>query len=105
MNHFLDKVMRIKTVAYKGSKRKLLNDIEFFARAINANTFFDGFSGTGIVSAHMRAKGYTVYANDISESSRIYGVFLAGYDLNTVSYNHIKDNRMGTNYLLPACAY
>ena len=72
--------MKFKTVAYKGSKRKLLNDIELIARDIGAHTIFDGFSGTGIVSAHLRSKGYQVDANDISESSYIFGdVFLRGY--------------------------
>ena len=45
--------MKFKTVAYKGSKRKLLNDIELIASDIGARTVFDGFSGTGIVSAHL----------------------------------------------------
>ena len=77
--------MKIKTVAYKGSKRKLLENIEHYAREIDAKTFFDGFSGTGIVSAHMRHKGYRVTSNDLSKSSYIYGsVFLRSFDVSNV---------------------
>jgi adenine-specific DNA methylase len=73
--------MKYKTVAYKGSKRKLLTDIEAIANDIGARTIFDGFSGTGIVSAHLRHKGFQVDANDISESAYIFGsVFLQGYN-------------------------
>jgi len=71
----------IKTVPYKGSKKKLLSHIEKFASDIGATTVFDAFSGCGVVSAHMRQKGYTVFANDLNYSSFIYNkVFLEGYD-------------------------
>ena len=77
--------MKYKTVAYKGSKRKLLDDIVLLANEIGTRTIFDGFSGTGIVSAHLRQKGFQVDANDISDSAYIYGsVFLQGYDKNVV---------------------
>lgn len=80
--------MKISTVAYKGSKRKLLSNIEKYAAQINARSFFDGFSGTGIVSAHMRSKGYVVSANDKNYSSSIYGnVFLGGFDQNIVDHH------------------
>lgn len=80
--------MKIKTVAYKGSKRKLLENIEHYAKEINAETFFDGFSGTGIVSAHMRHNGYVVTGNDLNYSSYIYGsVFLNSFDENCVEYH------------------
>jgi adenine-specific DNA methylase len=78
-------MLKVRTVAYKGSKRKLLENIEQFAEQINAKTVFDGFSGTGIVSAFFRSKGYTVCANDLNDSSYLYGrVFLEGYDQDTV---------------------
>jgi adenine-specific DNA methylase len=77
--------MKIKTVAYKGSKRKLLENIEHYASEIGAQSFFDGFSGTGIVSAHMRHKGYRVTGNDLNYSSYIYGsVFLNSFDTTDV---------------------
>jgi|TARA_R110000823_G_C15919173_1_gene498504 adenine-specific DNA-methyltransferase len=81
---------KIRTVAYKGSKRKLLGDIQCLADEINAKTVFDGFSGTGIVSAFLRRNGMKVYANDLNFSSYLYGkVFLEGYDEKEVQ-NHIK---------------
>ncbi len=80
--------MKIKTVAYKGSKRKLLENIEHYAREIGAQSFFDGFSGTGIVGAYMRSKGYVVQANDMNHSSYIYGkVFLRGFDVEVVAHH------------------
>lgn len=76
-----DLKLKIKTVAYKGSKRKLLKTIQLLAEEVNAKTFFDGFSGSGIVSAYMRQNGFEVIANDLNYSSYIYGkVFLEGYD-------------------------
>ena len=48
---------------------------------MDAKTVFDGFSGTGIVSAFLRSKNYEVHANDMSDSSYLFGkVFLEGYD-------------------------
>jgi len=87
--------MKIKTVAYKGSKRKLLDDIEKLAEEVNSKTFFDGFSGTGIVSAHMRTKGYIVTANDLNYSSYLYGrVFLEGFDEDVVKIEIDKMNNL-----------
>ena len=80
--------MNIRTVAYKGSKRKLLENIEHYAKEIDAQSFFDGFSGTGIVGAYMRSKGYVVQANDMNHSSYIYGkVFLRGFDQDVVDHH------------------
>ena len=77
--------MEYRTIAYKGSKRKLLEQIQSYAKEIKAKTFFDGFSGTGIVSAHMRKNGYVVAANDLNFSSYVYGsVFLNGFEKDTV---------------------
>lgn len=82
--------LKIKTVSYKGSKRKLLQNIEHYAKEINAKSFFDGFSGTGIVGAHMRSQGYVVSANDLNYSSFIFGsVFLKGFDEDIVK-EHIQ---------------
>tara|TARA_R110002110_G_scaffold121820_2_gene297752 strand:- start:1 stop:1374 length:1374 start_codon:yes stop_codon:yes gene_type:complete len=80
--------VNIRTVAYKGSKRKLLENIEHYAKEIDAQSFFDGFSGTGIVGAYMRSKGYVVQANDMNHSSYIYGkVFLRGFDQDVVDHH------------------
>jgi adenine-specific DNA-methyltransferase len=82
--------VKVSTVAYKGSKRKLLQDIESLIKETGANSVFDGFSGSGIVSAYLRSNGYTVTANDLNYSSYIYGkVFLEGFDETVVS-EHIN---------------
>jgi len=78
--------MKIKTVAYKGSKRKLLSQILELAKEIDAKTVFDGFSGTGIVSAFLRSNGFKVKANDLNASSYLYGsVFLEGFNEHIVN--------------------
>lgn len=83
--------MKIRTVGYKGSKRKLLSMILDYARDIETRTAFDGFSGTGIVSAFLRANGITVSANDLNHSSYIYGrVFLEGFD-NEIVEHHLQE--------------
>jgi adenine-specific DNA-methyltransferase len=72
---------KIKTVSYKGSKRKLLSSIVELAREVNAESVFDGFSGTGIVSATLRNEGYVVSGCDLNFSSYVFGkVFLEGYN-------------------------
>lgn len=91
--------MKIKTVTYKGSKRKLLKNIEHFAKESKAKTVFDGFSGTGIVGAYLRSEGYRVFANDLNASSYLYGrVFLEGYNESIVKgavehLNNIKPHK------------
>ena len=82
--------MKFKTVAYKGSKRKLLDDIDNLVKEVEAETFLDGFSGSGIVSAYFRDKGYTVFANDKMPSCNLFSrVFLHGYNKKKVD-KHIK---------------
>lgn len=77
--------MKVKTIPYKGSKRKLIDNILSYACEIKAKTVFDGFSGTGIVSANLRNAGFIVEANDLNYSSYVYGrVFLEGYDKEAV---------------------
>jgi adenine-specific DNA methylase len=81
--------VRIKTVPFKGSKRKLLNDIAMLVDDRGYDIFFDGFSGSGIVSAFMRRKGYTVIGNDKMPSCCLFArVFLQGFDAKRVS-DHI----------------
>ena len=78
------------TVSYKGSKRKLSSQIIKFADQVNAKTVFDGFSGTGIVSAAFRNSGYLVTACDLNHSSYIFGkVFLEGYNPSVIN-EHIS---------------
>lgn len=81
----------VKTVSYKGSKRKLLPHIVELAKEVEASLVFDGFSGTGIVGAALRNAGCTVLANDLNFSSYIYGrVFLEGFEQKVVS-KHIEE--------------
>ena len=73
--------MIFKTIPYKGSKRKLLSIILQITKEIEAETFLDGFSGTGIVAANMKNNGYIVSANDKMVSASLYSrVFLNGFD-------------------------
>ena len=73
--------MKFKTVGYKGSKRKLLEDIEKLVAEVDPTTVLDGFSGSGIVSAYLRSKGYFVFANDKMSSCNLFSrVFLYGFD-------------------------
>ena len=74
--------MKYKTVGFKGSKRKLLDIIQKLALEVeDVETFYDGFSGSGIVSAHMRHNGLEVFSNDKSPSAALYAnVFLQGFD-------------------------
>lgn len=82
--------MKIKTIPYKGSKRKLLNTILSVSEEIEFESFFDGFSGTGIVSAFMRHNGYTVSSNDKMPSASLYTkVFLNGFNQQEVD-KHLK---------------
>ena len=82
--------MSYKTVAYKGSKRKLLQNIEQRIKEVDAKEVLDGFSGTGIVSAHLRSQGYKVYANDKMSSCNLFAsVFLNGFDMRAVA-KHIE---------------
>jgi adenine-specific DNA methylase len=77
--------MKITTIPYKGSKRKLLENIGSYCSEVSAKNVFDGFSGTGIVSAYLRTQDYVVEANDISVSSTMFGnVFLTGFNQNKV---------------------
>jgi adenine-specific DNA methylase len=82
--------MSFKTVPLKGSKRKLLSNIESRIKEVNATEVFDGFSGTGIVSAHLRSQGYKVYSNDKMPSCNLFAsVFLNGFNMRAVA-KHIE---------------
>ena len=87
--------MKVKTVGYKGSKRKLLHMILDYATEVGAKTAFDGFSGTGIVSANLRTNGIITSANDLNYSSYIFGrVFLEGFDEKIVKHHIEVMNRI-----------
>jgi len=88
--------MKYNTIGFKGSKRKLLKTItELTLEVEDIETFYDGFSGSGIVSAHMRQSGLEVYASDKSPSAALYAsVFLTGFDKELVGMAIKKINNL-----------
>lgn len=81
---------KFKTVGYKGSKRKLLQDIYDLLMEVEPETVLDGFSGSGIVSAFLKHKGFMVYSNDKLESCNLFArVFLNGFDKKAVD-KHVQ---------------
>ena len=95
------KVSKISTVAYKGSKRKLIKNILELVDEVKPQTVFDGFSGTGIVSAALRGSGYAVTAYDLNFSSFIFAsVFLNGYDV-----TEVKKHLTTMNHILPKAGW
>ena len=88
--------MKYKTTGFKGSKRKLLPAITKLTLEVeDVETFYDGFSGSGIVSAHMRHNGLEVFSSDKSPSAALYaGVFLNGFDKDLVEKEIKKINNL-----------
>jgi len=86
--------MKYITTGFKGSKRKLLSTIlDLTLEVEDAETFYDGFCGSGIVSAHMRHNGFEVFASDKMPSSALYAkVFLNGFDQEVVEPEIIRLN-------------
>jgi adenine-specific DNA-methyltransferase len=60
-------------IKYAGSKLKLIPQILQLARKVNANTVFDGFSGTTRVSQAFAQSGYDVICNDHAIWSEVFG--------------------------------
>ena len=88
--------MNITTESIKGSKRKLLNKILKLTNEVqDAETFYDGFSGSGIVSAYMRSNGFEVFANDKMPSASLFArVFLNGFDEDIVKDEIARLNKL-----------
>jgi adenine-specific DNA-methyltransferase len=59
-------------IKYAGSKLKLIPQILQLARKVNANTVFDGFSGTTRVSQAFAQSGYDVVCNDHAVWSEVF---------------------------------
>lgn len=59
-------------IKYAGSKLKLIPQILQLARKVNANSVFDGFSGTTRVSQAFAQCGYDVTCNDHSVWSEVF---------------------------------
>ena len=65
--------METQGIKYTGSKREILPALLELIKPLNVKTVLDGFSGTTRVSQALKQAGYTVYANDIADWSKIFG--------------------------------
>jgi len=65
--------METQGIKYTGSKREILPVLLELIRPLNVKTVLDGFSGTTRVSQALKQAGYTVYANDIADWSKVFG--------------------------------
>ncbi len=65
--------MDTQGIKYTGSKREILPVLLKLIKPLNVKTVLDGFSGTTRVSQALKQAGYTVYANDIADWSKVFG--------------------------------
>ena len=65
--------METQGIKYTGSKREILPALLELIKPLNVKTVLDGFSGTTRVSQALKQAGYTVYANDIADWSKVFG--------------------------------
>jgi adenine-specific DNA-methyltransferase len=65
--------METQGIKYTGSKREILPVLLRLIKPLNVKTVLDGFSGTTRVSQALKQAGYTVYANDIADWSKVFG--------------------------------
>jgi len=65
--------METQGIKYAGSKREILPALLELIKPLNVKTVLDGFSGTTRVSQALKQAGYTVYANDIADWSKVFG--------------------------------
>jgi adenine-specific DNA-methyltransferase len=75
-NSFLDMVLDVPNtegIKYTGSKLKLLPYILQLVDKVKPSTVLDGFAGTTRVSQALAQRGYSVFANDISAWSEVFG--------------------------------
>lgn len=75
-NSFSDLVLDVPNtegIKYTGSKLKLLPYILQLVEKVKPSTVLDGFAGTTRVSQALAQKGYSVFANDISAWSEVFG--------------------------------
>ncbi len=56
---------------YMGSKNNLLENISAAIAPLNVKTVFDAFSGSGVVSYHLKSRGYKVVSNDFLNYSSV----------------------------------
>lgn len=65
--------METQGIKYTGSKREILPTLLELIKPLNVKTVLDGFSGTTRVSQALKQAGYTVFANDIADWSKVFG--------------------------------
>mgnify|MGYP001602505945 FL=1 len=65
--------MDTQGIKYTGSKKEILPVLLELIKPLNVKTVLDGFSGTTRVSQALKQSGYTVYANDIADWSKVFG--------------------------------
>jgi len=65
--------METQGIKYTGSKREILPVLLELIKPLNVKTVLDGFSGTTRVSQALKQSGYTIYANDIADWSKVFG--------------------------------
>ena len=65
--------METQGIKYACSKREILPALLELIKPLNVKTVLDGFSGTTRVSQALKQAGYTVYANDIADWSKVFG--------------------------------
>jgi adenine-specific DNA-methyltransferase len=65
--------METQGIKYTGSKREILPALLELIKPLNVKTVLDGFSGTTRASQALKQSGYTVYANDIADWSKVFG--------------------------------
>jgi adenine-specific DNA-methyltransferase len=77
--------METQGIKYTGSKREILPVLLELIKPLKVKTVLDGFSGTTRISQALKQAGYTVYANDIADWSKVFGEC---YLLNRKSANY-----------------
>ena len=65
--------METQSIKYTGSKKEILPVLLRLIKPLKVKTVLDGFSGTTRVSQALKQAGYTVYANDIADWSKVFG--------------------------------
>src|SRR3990170_4710423 len=65
--------MDTQGIKYTGSKKGILPVLLKLIKPLDVKTVLDGFSGTTRVSQALKQSGYTVYANDIADWSKVFG--------------------------------
>ncbi len=81
-------IPKTQGIKYAGSKLRLLPHILQLAHKTNAQTIFDGFSGTTRVSQAFAQLGYRVIANDVAVWSK---TFATCYLKNTRDKNYYRE--------------